>query len=67
MLLIEYEYVSEFLINRRNFAYFSSSQQSNSSFNVNPLNWLHRFFTGLPLIPMAVFVAKSYFTVRPSS
>ena len=67
MLLIEYEYVSEFLINRKNFAYFSSSQQSNNSFRVNPLSWLHRFFTGLPLIPIAVFVAKSYFTVRPSS
>ena len=67
MLLIEYEYVSEFLINRKNFAYFWSSQQSNNSFKVNPLSWLHKFFTGLPLIPIAVFVAKSYFTVRPSS
>lgn len=38
ILLIEYEYASEFLTNRRNFAYFSSSQQSNNSFRVNPLS-----------------------------
>ena len=36
MLFIEYP--SEFLINRKNFVYFSSSQQSNNSFKVNPLS-----------------------------
>lgn len=36
MLLIEYP--SEFLTNRKNFAYFSSSQQSNNSFKVKPLS-----------------------------
>lgn len=36
ILLIEHP--SEFLTNRKNFAYFSSSQQSNNSFKVNPLS-----------------------------
>lgn len=36
ILQIEYEYISEFLTNLRNLAYFSSSQQSNRSFKLNP-------------------------------
>ena len=60
-------YGSTTFTKRKNFAYFSSSQQLNNCSKVNPLNWLDRFFTGFPLNPIDCLFAKSYFTVRPSS
>lgn len=51
----------------KNFPYCLSSQHSITSFMVIPCNCTFKSFTGFPLIPIACFLEKSYFTVFPFS